>query len=90
MKKQSWLADGKKVDKYGTVWEVKLLDGPHDDPIGVKEAEQIITRIGLDKGLNRNYVMVTVEDVPDVKVTLNEEAISLNKKAVDTFNETRT
>jgi len=83
MEKQYWLADALRIDKYGTVWEVKLTDGPHDEPYGVKEAEQIISRIGLDKGKNRKYVMVTVEPVPNMEVNLNGEAIELNKSALE-------
>ena len=86
MKKQFWLADGQRVDQYGTVWEVKLIDGPHTSPHGVAEAQQIIKGIGLDRGKNRNYVMVTVQGVPEKKVKLNQKAIETCKSAVDAFH----
>lgn len=85
MKRQYWLADGQKVDKHGTVWEPKLLDGPHDKPAGVTQALKIIKGIGLDRGKDRNYVMVTIEPVKDLKVKVNQEAINICKDAVDKY-----
>jgi hypothetical protein len=83
MKTQYWLADGKEVDSYGTVWNVHLLDGPHEGPEGVATSKKIIQGIGLDRGLNRNYVMAVISDVPDLEVKVNEDAIATCKQAVD-------
>lgn len=83
MEKQYWLADAKNVNNHGWTMDVELIDGPHDEPKGVKEAEQIITRIGLNTGLGRNYVMVTIESIPEIEVQLNDDAIDQCKKAVD-------
>ena len=83
--KQYWLAEATKVDENGTVWNVVLEDGAHDSQKGVIEAQKIISGIGLDKinGRNRRYVMVTVEELPDMEVKINDDAISCCKKMVD-------
>lgn len=83
MDKQYWLADAKNVNKYGWTTDVELLDGPHRGPEGVAQSKKIISGIGLDRGKNRNYVMVCLEPVPDIEVKVDEEAIAINKKMMD-------
>lgn len=83
MEKQYWLANAGGKDQHGTVWEPELLDGPHSAPRGVAEAKKIIQGIGLDRGKNREYIMVTVEAVPEMKTKVNKKAIALCKEAVD-------
>jgi hypothetical protein len=85
MKKQFWLADGKDVDEHGTIWKPELIDGPHTSPAGVTQALKIIKGIGLDRGKDRNYVMVTIEPVRELKVKVNQEAIDICKSAVDSL-----
>lgn len=86
METHYWLADGKDTDRYGTIWKVDLIDGPHSDPQGVKDAEAIIKGIGLDRGLNRNYVMVMVAPVPDLKPDINTNAVQSCKTMMDAAN----
>jgi hypothetical protein len=81
--KQFWLADYKNMNQYGWSMEIKLLDGPHTDSKGVREAQHIISGIGLDKGKDRNYVMVVIEDIPDGTIDVNEEAIDTCKKIIN-------
>lgn len=83
MNKQYWLANLKNVNKYGWSSDVELLDGPHSEPKGVREARHIISGIGLDKGKNRNYIMVTLEDIPEGEIDVNKEAIHQNKETVE-------
>lgn len=80
MEQQYWLADYKNVNKHGFSLDMELLDGPHSDPKGVRESKHIIQGIGLDKGKDRNYVMVVIEDIPQGDVDVNTEAIEQNRK----------
>lgn len=82
MNTQHWLASV-SYDRYENAEEIKLIDGPHSDVVSVTEAKEIIQRIGLDKNLNRNYKLVTISDVPDLTVNLNEEAITRCKHMTD-------
>ena len=63
MEKQYWLADGKNIDQYGTILNIELIHGPHNTSTGVKEAKEIIKLIGADKKQNRNYIMISVEEL---------------------------
>jgi len=85
MNKQYWLDNAKNINKNGWTNEIELIDGPHDQPEGVRKAEKIIGGIGLDKGKERNYVMVIIDDIPDIDVPVNEEAIEQNRKALDNY-----
>jgi hypothetical protein len=85
MEKQYWLGNYKNINQYGWSMDVKLIDGPHDDPKGVREARHIISGIGLDRGENRNYVMVTIENIPEGEINVNEAAIEQNRKIVDKY-----
>lgn len=66
--------------------DVELLDGPHSEPKGVREAKYIIQGIGLDKGKERNYVMVTIEDISQGQIDVNEEAIEQNRQVVERYS----
>lgn len=46
--------------------ELELLDRPHSDPKGVREAKHIIRGIGLDKNKEQNYVTVAIEQNREV------------------------
>lgn len=81
--KQHWLGHATNVDKYGTVWAVDLTDGSHRQPEDVTKALKIIKGIGLDRGKDYKYVMVTIELVPDLDVKVNEVAIKCNKAMLD-------
>lgn len=83
MEKQYWLGDYKNLNSHGWTSNVELVDGPHSDPKGVREAKYIISGIGLDKDKQRNYVMVTIGDIPQGDIDVNEEAIAINRKVVD-------
>ncbi len=82
MVKQYWLADYKNTEKHGWSMDIELIDGPHAEAKGVREAKHIIQGIGLDKGKKRNYVMVTIDDIPKGKIDVNEEAIKQNSHVV--------
>lgn len=85
--KQFWLADAKNVNQYGWTTDVELIDGPHNNILGVAEAKRIITGIGLDRGKNRNYVMICIESVPEIQVVVNEEAIGQVKGMMDSLTD---
>ena len=81
MKKQYWLAELLNINKYGWTTEIKLTDGPHDNPKGVEKAKEIITGLKF-LPQERKFVMVTIEDVPNKGVKINESAIkTLNDSA---------
>ena len=86
MEKQYWLGNYKNINKYGWSIDVELLDGPHSEPKGVREAKHIIQGIGLDKGKERNYVIVTIEDIPQGQIDVNEEAIKQNRQVVERYS----
>lgn len=79
--KQYFLAETTEIDQYGTVWGVRLADGPHEDPKGVSEAQKIIKGVSILRGHKIKYVMVCIEPVPDIEVAVNQEAIDTINQA---------
>jgi len=56
-----------------------LQDGPHDTPDGAEEAITLISRLGFDRGENREYAIAKVElSEPTGKHSpVNDEAIGV-------------
>jgi hypothetical protein len=61
------------------------LDGCHETAQGVAEAKELISRLGLGRK-ERRTVMITVEEVPEFKGKLNEEALATLAPAVKVYN----
>lgn len=79
--KQYWLGEVLDKDEYGTVWKVKLSDGSHREPEGVVQAAKIINSINFLRDPRKEYVMVTIEQVPEIKVEINQEASDVLNEA---------
>lgn len=59
---------------------VELVDGVHGDPAGVATAARLHAKIFNDAG---PWIMVDVRDVPDVDVSINEEAAATCARLVE-------
>lgn len=69
-----WLGRVEEQDEMpasGTKTSVRLVDGCHDGPEGVVKAAKLMARIFRDTG---PWVMVKVEPLPDLDVSVNEQA----------------
>lgn len=74
-----WLATVER-DKYGTGWNIKQHDGPHDSAEGVVHAKKLYDRIFK---VDEEWVMVVVSDLPEIDVKINEEDADLLSEMVD-------
>lgn len=61
---------------------VRLVDGCHDGPEGVAKAAKLIGRIF---GKSGPWVMVKIEDVPDIDVPINEADAALCREAAERY-----
>lgn len=58
------------------------IDGPHGEPDGVARAKRIYEGMNLFNGrLPKRWVMVTVQEIPDVDTEINQEAIDILNSA---------
>lgn len=81
MKKEYWLAEVTSKFPHGSPAQIKLADGAHNSPEGVAQAQKIIRGLKF-LPQDREFVMVTIEAVPDTSAEVNQEAInSLNQAA---------
>lgn len=62
-----------------TGMQVEIVDGGHDDPAGVAMAAKLNERIF---GRSDRWVMVEINELPDIDTPINEEAASACAKLV--------
>lgn len=66
---------------------IALLDGQHAEPEGVAQAAKLYRRIFNED--TSGYVMVAVDDVPDINVPIDEEAADICARSVATYRSRR-
>jgi hypothetical protein len=78
-----WLAQELPRAK-GLYRSVALIDGCHSSPDGVAQAKKLMQRIFGEEGTE--YIMVTLDPVPDKDIPINEEAAAICAAAVSARN----